>query len=124
MIANDSFPHSNDAIAMTFWLSVLNLPFALLWAVSVDTWSLPTGTGWGAMLFLGFATVAAMVTLVKAIRGLGAALTGLAMNIEPVGIIVLAALLVGEALTWSTVLGMGLVVTALMLVGWPRSSAR
>jgi len=114
-VGSEELPASNDPVATGFWLTLTNLPLAIVWATVIEPYTPPVGKGWIPMIVLGLTTVAAMGLLIYAIRIGGAALVSVMMNIEPVGIILLAWLFLGEPLTVPKLTGAALVVAALVL---------
>jgi len=114
-VGSEELPASNDPVATGFWLTLTNLPLAIVWATVIEPYTPPVGKGWIPMIVLGLTTVAAMGLLIYAIRIGGAALVSVMMNIEPVGIILLAWLFLDEPLTLPKLTGAALVVAALVL---------
>lgn len=77
-----------------------------------------TRLGWIGMSGVADATTVAFILNLFAFRFIGAAQTALLMNLEPVVIMIMARIVVGETLTISRVCGMLLVVIALLLSQW------
>jgi drug/metabolite transporter (DMT)-like permease len=98
-------------------------------ALSLLTISAVTGRGLpGAALApavgLGAVTAIAFVCLYGAVARIGSARTSIACMLEPVTTLILAALLLGDEITWRVVVGAALVLSALpILAGMKKGSA-
>lgn len=108
------------------WASLLGMVF-----LAVPAWmeGLPwevvqyTAASWGSVLYLGlFGTVAGFVWYYAGIREIGPARASQFINLVPVSAILLAALVLDEALTFSLLAGGVLVLTGITLTN--RSSSQ
>ena len=71
---------------------------------------------------LGVASACAFVAFYAAIARIGSARASVAGTFEPVTTVLLAAIFLGEALSWRIVGGSGLIIAALPLLAWNRRS--
>jgi drug/metabolite transporter (DMT)-like permease len=93
---------------------------ALLLASLVTKQGMPAEAWWGAVA-LGVLTAVAFTTLYAAMQRLGSARTAVAQMFEPVVTVVLAAMFLGEQITWRVALGAALIVSSLpILAGTAR----
>lgn len=128
------------AISLAVYLLVAQVVMARVEASVAATWtalgatvafaggSLVTRSGLPAAALdeaagLGIATAVAFVLLYRAIAAIGSARTAVASTLEPVATIVLAALLLDEAITGRVLLGAVLVVAALPILATAPSMA-
>jgi len=100
----------------TLWIMIASVAFSLL--------VLPFGfelvppresMGWVYLVMITLATVTAFVLALQAISRIGGAIFALLLNFEPVVILLLAWIVIGEQLSPELVSGMALIVFALFL---------
>ena len=87
-------------------------------ALGTDTFSLPaSAAGWSAVVALAlFSTVAAFVLFLRGLAVLGPVRTAIISTVEPFFTAILAALVLGQALTLGTFTGGTLIVAAVVLI--------
>ena len=102
------------ALAMMFGAAALgSLSFA---TAGGPSWPVLTPTGWLALLFLGtFAGAVQFALFTWALRWLPPSTTVIYIALNPLTAMLLGALLLGETLTTSLILGLALVLTAILL---------
>jgi len=106
-------PNTTQPLAAA-WVILLGGVGTFICAGLMQDVSLPQSlTGWTAVVGLAlFATIVPIVCFISGSPSIGAANAATLSNLEPVVAIAIAVLLVGESLTWSTVLGGVLVLIA------------
>jgi drug/metabolite transporter (DMT)-like permease len=114
LIAVQRVTASMDAYNVAMWTAT-GAAISLLAAGLVTRQSLPT-TALPYAAALGGVTAIAFVALYGAINRIGSSRSSIAMMLEPVTTVVLAALFLNEVLTLRILLGAGLVVAALPLL--------
>lgn len=114
-----------DSRATTFYMTgTAALIFIVLMAITRD-WVLPATTmGWLGLVTLPLFYTFGMIGLFVATGTIGPARVGFYMNFEPVGTLVLSALILGQKLEPIQFVGATLVIAALFLFRPPRSRAR
>lgn len=117
MTQSASVRGNGDSRPVTLHMLGAALAVYVLLAASGVAFALPhTAQGWygflGAPLFYTFG----IVTVFMVLGELGPVRTSLTMNIEPVTSVVLGYLLLGQALAWSQLAGIALVIAAVLLV--------
>lgn len=87
-------------------------------ALATHTFSLPVSrAGWGAVIALAlFSTVAAFILFLRGLAVLGPVRTAIISTVEPFFTAILAALVLGQALTARTFAGGTLIVAAVVLI--------
>lgn len=79
------------------------------------------GEGWGAIVFLGIAcTGLAYIAWYDALQALPASQAGVFLNLEPLVAVIVAAVVLDEALLWSGAVGGALILFGVWLVNRPR----
>lgn len=79
------------------------------------------GEGWGAIVFLGIAcTGLAYIAWYDALQALPASQAGVFLNLEPLVAVIVAAVVLDEALLWSGAIGGALILFGVWLVNRPR----
>ena len=128
-ILGESGQEHRDAVSLTFWGFVFA---SILWVVIVPPWSLPwdvmagpsapfgdsgiTLPVWGIALWnIVMGTIAPFLLVLASLRRLGAQRAGITGTSEPIFAALIAAALIGEAITGIQAIG-GLVVIAGILV--------
>ena len=119
ILSYESFPQETDSYVGTMWIMIATAAFALL--------SLPLGfdlvppreaTGWAYLAMITGASVIAFVLTLKAITRIGGTIFALFLNFEPVIILLLAWMVIGEDLSNGRISGIALIVVALFLSHW------
>lgn len=119
ILSYERFPKDTDSYVGTMWIMIASTAFSLLF--------LPLGfelvpprepIGWVYLVTITLATVTAFVLTLQAISRVGGAIFALFLNFEPVIILLLAWIVIGETLSLERVLGIGLIVFALFLSHW------
>ena len=78
-----------------------------------------TAAGWGTIAAIVMvATVLPVVTFLAGLNRIGPTNAAMLSTLEPVVTVLLAAWLLGERLSWLTVLGGGLILTAVVVLAW------
>ncbi len=112
--------HETDAVTGAFWLSIGAALIGAVVLLSLFDIELPTTQrGTAGVTALSIFGLAAFVLNLVAVKYAGAAVTAMILNFEPVVIFLMAALLVGEEITLTRFIGLGLVMIALLLSQWP-----
>ncbi len=107
------------------WIS---LGAAVMWVgitLVTDTLIIPTTfIGWGVLLVLAlFSTVAAFILFLRGLAVLGPVRTAIISTVERFFTAILAALVLGQALTFRTFAGGSLIVVAVVLINLGRERA-
>ncbi|HEV3402005.1 MAG TPA: DMT family transporter [Acidimicrobiales bacterium] len=110
-----------DPYAGAVWTAI-GASAALLGASAVTTSTVPLRAT-PELLALGFATAIAYVLLYRALGLIGSARASIAMMVEPVATLVLAAIVLDESITPRVAFGATLVVAALLLLATQRRRA-
>lgn len=116
MLLASRFLHARDSRPYTFWMTVTTgVLFIALCAITGD-FSLPAaGRAWFALVALPFVYVFALIGFYAANGALGPVKTGFFMNFEPIASVLMAGVLLGQALAPIQLAGAALVVGALFL---------
>lgn len=80
--------------------------------------------GWGAILGIAFATALPLAAFYRGIAAVGPSTASILLTVEPALTVVLAAIVLGERLGVSQLLGGGLVLSAVILLQWPHNESR
>lgn len=108
------------AALMMFYVMAFGLLFTSVQFMAAEGWrefGQLTATGWTALLFLGiFCSGLAYIFWYDALQALPAAQVGSFLYIEPLVTAVGAALLIGEPLTWASLLGGGVILAGVWMV--------
>lgn len=107
-----------DPYAAAVWTAI-GASAALLTASAVRATAVPWDA-WKELIGLGLATATAYVLLFRALALLGPARAAIAMMVEPVATVVLAAIVLDETITARVVIGGVLVVSALAILATQR----
>jgi drug/metabolite transporter (DMT)-like permease len=82
-----------------------------------------TKNGWLGVGFLGvFCSGLAYIAWYDALQALSTAQTGVFLYIEPLVAVVVAAMILGEPITWSSLAGGGIILFGVWLVNRPETS--
>jgi len=125
ILSYEKFPADTDSYVATLWIMIASVGFALLLMLFGYDWVAPREpAGWAYMAGISLASAIAFVLSLQAIARVGGAVFALFLNFEPVMILLLAWLVIGEELSPGRVGGIALVVFALLLSHWrpPRAA--
>ena len=111
---------SHPAVRMMFYVMIFGWSFSGLLFFSgpglAEIGDLTTN-GWLGIVFLGiFCSGLAYIAWYDALQALPTAQTGAFLNIEPLIAMAVAAVLLGEAITWASMLGGGIILFGVWLV--------
>ena len=128
-IALRRLPSEYSSLTVVAWQNMIGLALflpllALFDARSLLGAGLPSPEVLGALLFLGaFPSTVSFVFLGRGIRVLGATKANVMTNTVPVFATVFSVLVLGEVLRWSTVVGMAIVISGVLLSQLRRANA-
>ncbi len=128
-IALRRLPSDYSSLTVVAWQNMIGLALflpllALFDGAALLGAGLPSAEVLGALLFLGaFPSTVSFVFLGRGIRVLGATKANVMTNTVPVFATVFSVLVLGEALRWSTVVGMAIVISGVLLSQLRRSKA-
>jgi drug/metabolite transporter (DMT)-like permease len=127
ILSYEKFPPQTDSYVATLWIMIASLGFSLLAILSGFEMKPPSlAAGWVYIAAISCASAIAFVLSLQAIARVGGAVFALFLNFEPVIILFLAWIALGEQLSAGRFGGMLLVVFALFLSHWrlPRVGVR
>jgi drug/metabolite transporter (DMT)-like permease len=126
ILSYERFPKQTDSYVGTMWIMIASVALALL-ALQFGFDLVPPreSTGWVYLVTISAASVIAFVLTLQAITRIGGAIFALFLNFEPVIILLLAWIVIGEELSNERIGGIALIVFALFLSHWkaPRINA-
>ena len=116
IIAYEHFPDDSDSYVGTFWIMLCSFVLAIV-ALQTGFELVPPGepVGWVYLVLITVCSLTAFVLTLQAIQRVGGAILALFLNFEPVIILMLAWLVIGETLTPGRVSGIVLVIAALFI---------
>jgi drug/metabolite transporter (DMT)-like permease len=119
ILSYERFPKETDSYVGTMWIMIATATFALL-SLPLGFDLVPPGeaTGWLYLMIITGASVIAFVLTLQAITRIGGAIFALFLNFEPVIILLLAWMVIGEELSNGRIFGIALIVIALFLSHW------
>ena len=122
LICYEAIPAETDAYAATMWITLGTLVLCLL-SVGVGFEIVPPEqpVGWVYLWAIAALTVLAFIFMLFAIKKMGASLTALYLNLEPVVILLVAWFVLNEQLSFGRLLGVFLVVASLLISRLPLS---
>ena len=119
ILSYEKFPVDTDSTVATLWIMIASIGFSLLLLVAGHELVPPRETaGWAYMTGISLASAIAFVLSLQAIARVGGAIFALFLNFEPVMILLLAWLVIGEQFSAGRIAGIALVVFALFLSHW------
>ncbi len=122
ILSYDRFPKDTDSYVGSLWLNVATLVLCLLsLQFGFDLVPPREQVGWYYLVAIMLFSVMSFTLSLTAINKIGGSTFALILNFEPVVILILAWMVIGEDLTLSRIAGIALVVTALFISHW-RSS--
>jgi len=106
-----------DGIVVAFHMAVVGVATTVIFLIWSGSFAMTASgfSGWLPLLVACFFFAAAFIGLYKAIELLGGAPTAMIFNLEPVFVIFLAAMLLGEDLTLARLLGSAMVIGAVVV---------
>jgi drug/metabolite transporter (DMT)-like permease len=119
ILSYERFPKETDSYVGTMWIMIASVTLALL-ALQFGFDLVPPreSIGWVYLMMIAGASVIAFVLTLQAIPRVGGAIFALFLNFEPVTIMLLAWVVIGEELSIERVCGIALIVFALFLSHW------
>jgi len=123
ILSYERFPQQTDSYVSATWIMITALVFALLLLqLGFDLVPPRESIGWVYLTLITAASITSFVLSLQAISRIGGAIFALLLNFEPVVILVLAWIVIGEELSLERISGMMLIVFALFLSHWKVSS--
>ncbi len=103
-----------DDLVRTFRIGVTGLVFAIALAVGTAdvVWPFPSVATWTTLAVASASFGIAYLAMFRSLTAAGATLTSLIMNLEPPVTVVLAYFVLGDALRWTQLLGIGITIVA------------
>ncbi len=119
ILSYERFPQETDSYVGTMWIMVASVACSLI-ALQFGFELVPPreSAGWIYLVMITLASVTAFVLSLQAINRVGGAIFALFLNFEPVIIILLAWIVIGEDLSLERIAGIALIVFALFLSHW------
>ena len=116
ILTYEKFPADTDSYVGTLWIMIASVAFSLI-ALQFGFDLVPPGkpVGWAYLVAIAICSTIAFVLTLQAITRVGAAIFALFLNFEPVVIMILAWVVIGEELSIQRVTGIALIVIALFL---------
>ncbi len=127
ILSYERFPPQTDSYVGATWIMLSALIFALLLLqFGFDLVPPRKPIGWLYLALIAAASVTSFVLSLQAISRIGGAIFALLLNFEPVVILLLAWIVIGEQLSLERIFGMALIVFALFLSHWkvPRIGSK
>jgi drug/metabolite transporter (DMT)-like permease len=119
ILSYERFPKQTDSYAGTMWIMIASVALALLiLQFGFDLVPPRELTGWVYLAAITATSVIAFVLTLQAITRIGGAIFALFLNFEPVIILLLAWIVIGEQLSNERISGIALIVFALFLSHW------
>lgn len=121
-------PKGMSALATTTWAALIGTVMLVAVALFEAPWpriaELPL-RGWASIVYLGLVgTVIAFLWYLEGVRALGGPRTAVFLNLVPVFGLVFAAILLGEPLLQSLLVGGAMVIAGVMLTNRPLTAAK
>jgi drug/metabolite transporter (DMT)-like permease len=126
ILSYERFPQTTDSYVGTMWIMIASVVLAVLvLQFGFDLVPPRESKGWVYLVTISAASVIAFVLTLQAITRIGGAIFALFLNFEPVIILLLAWIVIGEELSIERIGGITLIVFALFLSHWkaPRVNA-
>jgi len=127
ILSYERFPPQTDSYVSATWIMFAAIGLALLLLpLGFDLVPPRESSGWVYMSLIAAASVTSFIMSLQAISRIGGAIFALLLNFEPVVILLLAWIVIGETLTLERIAGMALIVFALFLSHWrlPRINSQ
>ena len=125
ILSYEKFPPQTDSYVGATWIMLTSILFTLL-LIPFGFELVPPreSAGWLYLVLIAVASVTSFVMSLQAISRIGGAVFALLLNFEPVVILLLAWIVIGEALSAERITGMALIVFALFLSHWRLARTR
>lgn len=127
ILSYERFPPQTDSYVGATWIMLASVAIALLLLqFGFDLVPPRESIGWLYLALITAASVISFIMSLQAISRIGGAIFAFLLNFEPVVILLLAWVVLGEQLSLERISGMALIVFALFLSHWkvPRLSAK
>lgn len=119
ILSYEKFPPQTDAYVGATWIMMASTVIAvLLLQLGFELVPPRESIGWVYLILIALASVTSFVMSLQAISRIGGAIFALLLNFEPVVILLLAWIVIGEQLSIERIAGMALIVFALFLSHW------
>ena len=119
ILSYERFPPQTDSYVGATWIMITALVFALLLLqLGFDLEPPRESIGWVYLALITAASITSFVLSLQAINRIGGAIFALLLNFEPVVILLLAWIVIGEQLSPERISGIALIVFALFLSHW------
>lgn len=119
ILSYERFPPQTDSLVGATWIMFVAIALALLLLpLGFDLVPPRESSGWVYLGLIAAASVTSFIMSLQAISRIGGAIFALLLNFEPVVILLLAWIVIGEALSLERISGMALIVFALFLSHW------
>ncbi|MGF7159416.1 drug/metabolite transporter (DMT)-like permease [Rhodoligotrophos appendicifer] len=112
-----------DGTVVTFHMAIVGVATAIGYLALSGSFAIApfTFAGWSPVLFVSVFFTVAFMCMFKSVELTGGASTSMILNIEPIIVVMLAAVFLGEALTWPRLIGGFAVVGAVVVSEFYRS---
>ena len=127
ILSYEKFPPQSDSYVNATWIMLTSILFSLLLLLlGFDLVPPRESVGWVYLGLIAAASVTSFIMSLQAISRIGGAIFALLLNFEPVVILLLAWIIIGESLSPERISGMALIVFALFLSHWklPRTKSQ
>ncbi|MDH3389977.1 MAG: DMT family transporter [Gammaproteobacteria bacterium] len=124
ILSYEKFPPQTDSYVSAMWIMITSIAFALLLQLGFDLVPPRASIGWIYLVMIAAASVISFVLSLQAIRRVGSAIFSLLLNFEPIVILSLAWIVLGEELSPERISGIALIVFALFLSHWRVARGR
>jgi len=122
ILSYERFPKDTDSYVGSMWLNIATLILCLLsLQFGFDLVPPREQAGWYYLVAIMLFSVTSFILSLMAIKTIGGSIFALILNFEPVVILLLAWVVIGEALSSARILGIALVVSALFISHWRPS---
>lgn len=119
ILSYERFPPQTDSYVGATWIMLTSILLALLLLpLGFDLVPPRESVGWVYLVLIAMASVTSFIMSLQAISRIGGAIFALLLNFEPVVILLLAWIVIGESLSPERISGMALIVFALFLSHW------
>ena len=119
ILSYEKFPRGTDSYVDSMWITLGTIVLCIISLQFGFELTPPReNSGWFYMAAIAGCSIIAFVLSLRAIKKVGAAVFALFLNFEPVVILLLAWLVIGEDLTLARISGIAMVVMALIISHW------
>lgn len=121
ILSYERFPPGTDSYVGSMWITLGTIILCIVsLQIGFDLTPPKENSGWFYMAAIAVCSVISFVLSLRAIKKVGAAVFALFLNFEPVVILLLAWLVIGEELTIARITGITMVVAALIIGHWRK----